>query len=522
MTQTTRVHPTQATLPSENPSKSYWHTQPSEKLLGHRTTSDLPESADVIIVGSGISGTFAAQTLREKRPELKVVMLEAREACWGATGRNGGHCQPLIYLQQPHVASFELRNYFHVKSLVEELSIPCDWRSTSGVHAFYAEDVWAAAQSTVSKLKDTYPDLAANVSLVRKGKDGSPAWLLEDERKELTLDALRIGNAEGAVIQWHAASLWPYKLVAFILEKLLAESANDDGGGAFNLQTKTPATGISRVVGGTNIKNHPWTVHTPRGNISASQVLLCTNGYTSHLLEQFSDLIVPVRGQVSALKPPQEPSPNHPPLDIGHTYGIIAGPADDYLIQRPPPSAELIFGGGRPHAKNEGVGVSDDSAVDEPVSWYLRGELSGLVDLSIRETNPSDSSAKPSTKADDEEASNNNETGQVAKHDLTPTHDWSGIMGYSRDEYPWVGPVPESLGGGKGLYLCGGYTGHGMPNAPLSAKAVVELMLSVMVGDDDEVDIPMEYLITEKRVNEARRRKPVGEEKVGVAGLRNY
>jgi len=87
MTQTTRVHPTQADLPSDNPSKSYWHTQPSEKLLGHRTTSDLPDSADVIIVGSGLSGTFAAQALREKRPELKVVMLEAREACWGATGR---------------------------------------------------------------------------------------------------------------------------------------------------------------------------------------------------------------------------------------------------------------------------------------------------------------------------------------------------------------------------------------------------------------------------------------------------
>lgn len=74
-------------MPSENPSQSYWHMQPSEKLLGHRTTSDLPDSADVIIVGSGISGAFAAQTLREKRPELKVIMLEAREACWGATGR---------------------------------------------------------------------------------------------------------------------------------------------------------------------------------------------------------------------------------------------------------------------------------------------------------------------------------------------------------------------------------------------------------------------------------------------------
>jgi len=517
MTQTTRVHPTQADLPSDNPSKSYWHTQPSEKLLGHRTTSDLPDSADVIIVGSGLSGTFAAQALREKRPELKVVMLEAREACWGATGRNGGHCQPLIYLQQPHIASFELRNYLHVKSLVEDLSIPCDWRSTSGVHAFFAEDVWDAVQNKVAKLKDTYPDLAANVSLVRKGKDGGPAWLLEDERKELTLDGLRIPNAAGAVIQWNAASLWPYKLVAFILEKLLAGSVEDGG---FNLQTKTPVTGISKVVGGTNAKGHPWTVHTPRGNVSASQVLLCTNGYTSHLLEQFSDLIVPVRGQVSALKPPQEPSPDQPPLDIVHTYGMVAGPVDDYLIQRPPPAAELIFGGGRPHAKGRGVGVSDDSNIDDPVSWYLRGELSGMVDLSIRH-GPADSDSQSTEPIAIDGDATNNKNDRVAKHDLTSTYDWSGIMGFSRDAHPWVGPVPESLGGGKGLYVCGGYTGHGMPNAPLSARAVVELMLSVMVGDDDEVDIPMEYLITEKRVTEARQNKPVGEEEVGIAALCN-
>jgi NADPH-dependent 2,4-dienoyl-CoA reductase/sulfur reductase-like enzyme len=77
----------QAGLPVDNPSQSYWHKEPSEKLLGHRTTADLPRSADVVIVGSGITGALAAHTLKEQRPELNVVMLEAREACWGATGR---------------------------------------------------------------------------------------------------------------------------------------------------------------------------------------------------------------------------------------------------------------------------------------------------------------------------------------------------------------------------------------------------------------------------------------------------
>lgn len=74
-------------LPVENPTDSYWHKEPSEKLLGHRTTDELPRSADVVIVGSGITGAFAAHFLKEKRPDLNVLMLEAREACWGATGR---------------------------------------------------------------------------------------------------------------------------------------------------------------------------------------------------------------------------------------------------------------------------------------------------------------------------------------------------------------------------------------------------------------------------------------------------
>lgn len=77
----------QSGLPVDNPTASYWHKKPSAKLLGHRTTADLPSTADVVIVGSGITGACAAHTLKERQPELDVVMLEAREACWGATGR---------------------------------------------------------------------------------------------------------------------------------------------------------------------------------------------------------------------------------------------------------------------------------------------------------------------------------------------------------------------------------------------------------------------------------------------------
>ena len=49
----------------------------------------MPKEVDVVIIGSGITGTSAVRFLLEdeRAKGLNVVMLEAREACWGATGR---------------------------------------------------------------------------------------------------------------------------------------------------------------------------------------------------------------------------------------------------------------------------------------------------------------------------------------------------------------------------------------------------------------------------------------------------
>lgn len=55
----------------------------------------LPSAADVVIIGTGITGAAAAKTLLELAGEVseqnKIVALDARKLCSGATGRNGGH-----------------------------------------------------------------------------------------------------------------------------------------------------------------------------------------------------------------------------------------------------------------------------------------------------------------------------------------------------------------------------------------------------------------------------------------------
>lgn len=49
---------------------------------------ELPESADVAIVGSGYTGLSAARTLVKKG--ASVVFLERETIGWGASSRNGG------------------------------------------------------------------------------------------------------------------------------------------------------------------------------------------------------------------------------------------------------------------------------------------------------------------------------------------------------------------------------------------------------------------------------------------------
>lgn len=78
------------TLPRDNPSQSYWQDPPDE-IADLRTTEELPDQADIVIIGSGISGAATAWKLLQddNSPPPKIVMLEARQACSGATGRNG-------------------------------------------------------------------------------------------------------------------------------------------------------------------------------------------------------------------------------------------------------------------------------------------------------------------------------------------------------------------------------------------------------------------------------------------------
>ena len=97
-------------LPVANPSVPFWHDVPS-RIASHKPNK-LPQYVDVVVIGSGITGTSAARTLlKQGGDDLKVLMLEARQTCSGATGR----CEPFHLLLVMIFIWHLCRNGGHVK-----------------------------------------------------------------------------------------------------------------------------------------------------------------------------------------------------------------------------------------------------------------------------------------------------------------------------------------------------------------------------------------------------------------------
>jgi Ni,Fe-hydrogenase III small subunit len=70
---------------------SFWRTQP-HALDSHRSTETLPTEADIVVIGAGYAGASVTHHILEQTEAANtpsIVILEGREACSGATGRNG-------------------------------------------------------------------------------------------------------------------------------------------------------------------------------------------------------------------------------------------------------------------------------------------------------------------------------------------------------------------------------------------------------------------------------------------------
>lgn len=503
----------------------FWFETP-HPLFADPPTKALPQGVDILIIGSGITGTSVARHLlrSSKNAGLRVpqvVMVEARGICSGATGRNGGHINEVGYSDYMHLAEMygrdaaakitkfrighldELLKVAEEENLVEESQI----RVVDSLSAFFDEAALDMARKGLVELRKDLGELVKEWTSVDKGGD------------ESELQRLGLASSEG-VIRGRAGAVWPYKLVTGILLNLVRDFQN-----RFHVFVHTPATNVSRTTDGF------FMVETPRGNVKVKHVVHATNGYVGHLLEGLRGAIFPLRGQMSAQKPPAW----FPYQAEERSWSFEYEVGFDYLTQIPynkslksesagaeketteeqedATGGDLMFGGGFAQTNSCGLGelgVTDDSVLNSEAEAHLKTALGTAF---------------------------NPHTGVKKNSDFEVRSMWTGIMGFSTDSLPWVGKLPESiskrgishLSTGPSLqagqieipivskhikakeqemkgaeWVSAAYSGEGMVNAWGCGKACASMILEREAEDKLEEWFSEEMRITEERLEKGR------------------
>lgn len=432
-----------SSYPCPNPTKSFWIEEGPDTLKEHRTTEQLPEEADVVIIGSGYSGTSVACGLLlgrsspfAKRPN--VLMLEARDVCSGATGRNGGHIRGFYHNGQKHfvdlmgekkaaeIAIFEHNELKKVEKLVKKYKIDCNFYSRLSCQTVEDPEVY---QTTL----DNYYSFQNNKYIPQSIKDHVTIHF-EPEASEVSEH-----RAGPFCIVSPTCSVWPYKLVTTLLLQCI--------NAGLNLQTYTLVQ---------NLKPTPeggWIISTSRGSIRCKKVVCATNAWTRAILPEFKDKIVPVKGVVSHIKPASK-NTGKLKFNYYHTFPIES----DYVTAHTDMS--MIVGGGGP--------------------TYLKYPNS--VEMF---NNCDDSYAPKETLSYFENYPNKFYPGFAKGMKFINDYTWTGCMAYSNDGFPFVGDM--SPFGRKNLYVIAGFTGHGMPRIWSCGEYISGLVDGSHRGDIPEI-----------------------------------
>ncbi|RHZ46221.1 NAD(P)/FAD-dependent oxidoreductase [Aspergillus thermomutatus] len=438
-------------LPS-NANACFWQNIPHE-LHNHRSTEDLPRHSDVVIIGAGYAGVSTAWHLLHNHHSINsITILEARGACSGATGRNGGHLRPDLYGHIPtyidragpeaaaEIAEFEIAHVNAIKKLVESEEIDCDFTLTRTIDVWCNEEAAEGARKVYERMK------------------GHGFEYMDDVVFYTGKNVEGICGVKGAVAcaSYTAGTIWPYKFIMHLLAKLLAS-------GKVNLQTHTRATAVTPFADG---NGSGFTVDTPRGSLHADKVIHASNAYVSSLLPQYKHSIIPCKGICCRITVPEgKPAPLLTNSYINRTKENVLS----YLIPRP--DGSIIVGGAsalfKPHREQWYNNTDDSVLIDVAKDFY-----DGYMQRTFRGWEESGAGVD-----------------QI----------WTGVMGYSYDSNPHVGAVPEN----EGQFILAGLNGHGMPVIWLAAEG-----LARMAGEGigfEQTGMPRLFKTTKERIERAQR-----------------
>jgi glycine/D-amino acid oxidase-like deaminating enzyme len=238
--------------------------------------------ASVVIIGGGITGLSSALHLAERG--VDVLLLEAHQPGWGASGRNGGHVNPGLKLD-PGVVERDFGalgrrmvrlSYAAPEALfrmVERHQIRCEARQAGTLRA-------ATNARTLAGLRSLVVQYAAR---------GMAADLLDEEAAFVATGTRRY---LGILRDPCGGSVNPLGYARGLAQAAIAAGARLHGG--------SPAVKLARTAAGA------WRVETPEGTVTADRLVFGTNGYTDDLWPGLKRTVVPVWSGITATEPLRE------------------------------------------------------------------------------------------------------------------------------------------------------------------------------------------------------------------------
>ena len=187
---------------------SLWMDQLDEPLLARPALAE-DLDVDVAIIGAGYTGLWTAYYLKLQAPGLKIAIIEAQTAGFGASGRNGGWLMGNLLGEDRLLAdlspvqrraSYDLLHNIpdEVEIVLEREGIACDYRK-GGV--LYCAARYPEQETSLRQYLDSLHKQGLNENDYR--------WL----NPEQLAQQIRIAKPYGGIYAPHVATLHPAKLV---------------------------------------------------------------------------------------------------------------------------------------------------------------------------------------------------------------------------------------------------------------------------------------------------------------------
>jgi glycine/D-amino acid oxidase-like deaminating enzyme len=381
-----------------------------------RPALQLDTVVDVLVVGAGFTGLWTAFHLLRNDPTIRVMVIDANEVGFGASGRNGGWCSAISPVSMSRIETLADRNQAvgFTSALIETVRDVGEFCQAHSVDAHVRHEGWMSLARNRAQFDRIRSDVeewshfgfgVEDMQILHDGSD----WLPLAE------------GVIGGLFTPHCASIHPARLVhglACVVESL---------GGVIHHQTPALEIPPTNRVG-------PHTIRTPGALVTADVVVRATEGFTSTLTKSSSREIAPIYSLMIASEPLDDEWWN----ELGWTGAYTLNDARKLVVYGQRTADGRLAFGGRGAPYHFGSSVKSSYDLDRTVHRGLAQAVDDLFPMMA---------------------------------DVEVTHRWGGPLGIARDWCPFVRFDPVT-----GSASAGGYVGDGVATSALAGKTLAELI----------------------------------------------